>query len=174
MSQKEGSIIPSCALTNTWGTVPEKEHPKAKDTVIIKLALEIEHPWSQFYSNGEYMWVEKDLNNIWRKIPLQLLKPNTSIIQPMNLRRASCFTFFQNIWSTLTRQNFHSVNWFQIQMTELHIALRCYPQECSLTSGIKKGTSSECFPTDEKSTDYTFKRKKNQKHTFVIFYILNG
>lgn len=82
MSQKEGSIIPSCALTNTWGTVPEKEHPKAKDTVIMKLALEKEHPWSQFHSNGEYMWVEKDLNNIWRKIPLQLLKPNTSIIQP--------------------------------------------------------------------------------------------
>lgn len=38
----------------------------------------------------------------------------------------------------LMRPTFHSVNWFQIQMTELHIAFRRYPQECPLTSGIKK------------------------------------
>lgn len=64
---------------------------------------------------------------------------------------------------------FHSVNWFQIQMTELHISFRRYPQECPLTFGIKKGTSSDYSSTDEKSTDYRLKKKTKKQVEFFFF-----
>lgn len=56
----------------------------------------------------------------------------------------------------LMRQIFHSVILFQIQVTERYIAFRPLPQECPVTSGIKKGKSSECSSIVEKSANYRF------------------
>lgn len=170
MSQKEGSIIPSCALMDTRETVPEEEHLKTKNTVTMKIALKRENPWSQFHSDGEYMWVKKDINNIWRKIPLQLLKPNRSIIQHSG-------EFERGFMLHLFPKNLIYAHEAKLSLCQLISDSNDWTAHCSekltsgmSTSGIKKRTSNECFSTDKKSTDYILKKKDKNTPLHILYF----